>query len=454
MKFLKFVFFVIATFAYAGLAVAGEPWSLERCITHAVEHNIQVKQGLSDVEMSRLSLSQSKWDYSPALSAGVSYSANFGRALDPTTYNFINDQTVNNVNGSISLSTQAFGGMRKLHALKKSELDLMASVKDVEKIKNEITISVAGAYLQILYNKEQIYNSENQIEILDEQIVRTKKLVDAGSLALGNLLELESQKATEQYNLVNYQGSYAMAVLNLTQLLELRGADDFDIESPSTDSLFTTPIVQTTDDIYDKALVLPQIEASKIRVDAAERSINIARARMYPTIDIGASFGSSYSDARQKPMLDETGQPYYSKYPFFDQVGDNASSAIQVSLGIPIFSGLTARRGVSTAKVQHLQSRLALALIENQLYKEIGQALTDAKASLGRYTSANASVTAAAESFQYAANKFAVGAVNSVDYNTAKNTLINAQSMRVQAKYEYIFKTKILDFYQGIPITL
>lgn len=453
MKILPSFALSIILFGAVNSLYAAEPWSLERCISYAIDNNIQVKQSESDVELSKLSLSQSKWDYSPSLSAGASYSANFGRSLDPTTYSFV-DGTVNNVNGSISLSTQLFGGMRKLHTLKRAELNLLASIQDVEKIKNEVTISVAAAYLQILYNIEQITNSENQIVVLDEQIERTKKLVDAGSVALGTLLELQSQQATEQYNLVNYRGSYSMAVLNLTQLLEMRNAEDFLVEIPLTDNFQTTVLEKSTDDIFNIALRLPRIEADKLRVDAAERAIDIARARLYPTLDAGVQFGSSFSDARQKPMLDNNGEVFYSGYPFFDQIGDNATTAIQVSLNIPIFNGLTSRRNVSTAKVQHLQSRLALTLSENRLYKEIGQALTDASAALGRYNAANASVISAQQAFQYSASKFAVGAVNSVDYNTAKNTLINAQSMRTQAKYEYIFKIKILDFYQGVPIKL
>lgn len=448
---------LLFTFLLCGVsAVGAEPWSLERCIEHAEQHNIQVRQGATDVRLSELSVQQSKWDYSPSLGANASYSANFGRSLDPTTYNFVNNQSVNNVNGSVSLSTQLFGGMRKLHTLKQAEFNLRASVQDVEKIKNEVTLSVAAAYLQILYNREQIINSESQIATLDDQVTRTRKLVDAGSSPMGALLDLESQRASEQYNLVSYRNTYDLAVLTLTQLLELRGAgaDDFAVEVPVLDDLKKIDSHSTLDDIYSLALSLPQIEAAKLRLDAADRGVDLARSRYYPTLDAGAQFGSSFSDARQKPQLGADGQTYYDKYPFFDQLGDNSSSAIQISLNIPIFSGLTTRRNVGVAKVRKLQSQLALALTEDQLYKEIGQALSDASGALERFRAAESSVAAAMESFAYATTKFSAGATNSVDYNTAKNNLIAAESMRTQAKYEYIFKTKILDFYKGIPIKL
>lgn len=428
-------------------------WSIEQCITHAIDNNIQIKQATTDIEVSRLSNQQSKLAYIPSLSASVSQSTNWGRSLDPTTYNFINNQTVNNVNGGLSLGTTLFAGMQKLHTLKKSELNLISSIQSSQQIKNEITIAVAAAYLQVLYNKEQIRNSQSQIASVEQQVERTKMLVDAGSQPLGALLELQSQLAGENYTLVSTQNTFANSLLNLKQLLEIREQPEFDIVEPVIDTL-TPGMIADMENTYQQALSLPQIELAKLKNDIAKHDVSLAKARMYPTLNFGLSYGSSWSDARQKPQLGTDGMPYYTAYPFFEQFKDNASTAMQFSLSIPIFNSLSAQHGIRIAKWQKSRTELGLTLAENQLYKEIQQAYTDAVGALEKYRSAQSSLTSANEAFTYAQQKFSAGATTSVDYTTAKNNQIIAQSMVVQAKYEYIFKVKILDFYGGQPITL
>lgn len=455
------IWYGIVAFLTVGCTAANGQgaWDIERCIRHAVEHNIQVKQGFNSVETARIDNTQAKLNYLPNLSAGAGYNASFGRSLDPTTYNYISGATVNNVNGSLSLNTQLFAGMQKMHSLRRSEFSLMALVKEVERIKNEITISVAGAYLQVLYNKEQVGVSENQIVTLQGQIERTSRLVEAGALPLGSRLELEAQLATEQYNLVNYRNQGINALLNLTQLLELRDVPDFDVEVPDSTVLAASFAAQapgqpSVGEVYSLALGLPQIEAEKLRRKMAEQDVSIARARYYPTLGFGASYGSSWSDARKKPQLLPDGTINYGNYPFFDQFSDNASSALQFSLSVPIFGGLNTRNNVRKTKVALRNAELGVQLAEDRLYKEIQQAWTDASGSLERYRSAQSSVRSNEESFRNTENKFNAGAATAVDYNVALNNLVSARSMLIQARYEYIFKMKILDFYRGIPITL
>lgn len=459
---MKYILCVIIAIA-AGVtpSSATTPWSLEQCIEHAIQHNLQVKQGITAVEVGEIERQQAKLNYLPSLSASSGYNLSFGRSLDPTTYQYISNQAVSNVNIGLSLGTQLFAGMQKMHTLRRSELNLMASIQDVERIKNEITIAVAAAYLQVLYNNEQIAVSENQIVTLRQQIDRTNRLVEAGSLPLGNRLELDAQLATEQYNLVNSRNQRTNSLLTLTQLLEMRDVPNFDIQTPDMERLAQTIVRLDTDStagdiepIFQAALGLPQVEVERIRRNIAQRDISIARARYYPTLSLGANYGSSYSDARQRPQLSPDGTIFYGKYPFIDQLTDNASSAIQMSLSIPIFNALSTRNNVRRSKIMFKNASLGVDQAENRLYKEIQQALSDANGAISRYRSAHSSVTSNEESFRYAQQKFDAGATTAVDFNIAKNNLITAQSMMIQAKYEYIFKVKILDFYQGKPITL
>lgn len=443
--------------ALPAFAQAQGAWDIERCIRHAVEHNIQVKQGLNTVETSRIDNAQAKLNYLPSLNAGLGYNASFGRSLDPTTYSYVSGKTVQNASGNLSLSTTVFAGMQKMHTLRRAEFSLMASVQDVERIKNEITISVAAAYLQVLYNKEQVAVSQAQIATLQAQIERTSKLVDAGSLPIGNRLELEAQLASEQYNLVNYRNQQVNALLTLTQLLELREVPEFDVEVPDSTVLAAAMDghdLRSVGEIYGVALDLPRIEVTKMQRKMAEQDVSLAKARYYPSLSFGASYGSSWSDARLKPQLGTDGSPYYTKYPFFEQLGDNASSALQFNMSIPIFGGLNTRNNVRKTKVALRNADLGVKLAEDRLYKEIQQAWTDARGALERYNSAQSSVISNSESFRNTEQKFNAGAATAVDYNVAKNNLLAAQSLVIQARYDYIFKMKILDFYRGVEITL
>lgn len=441
----------------APVARSGEAWDIERCIRHAVEHNIQVKQGLNSVETARIDNSQTKLNYLPNLGAGLGYNASFGRSLDPTTYDYVSGQTVQNASANLSLSATLFAGMQKLHSLRRAEFSLLASVQDVERIKDEITISVAAAYLQVLYNREQVAVSEAQITTLRSQIERTSRLVEAGSLAIGARLELEAQLASEQYNLVNYRNQQINSLLTLTQLLELRDVPGFEVAVPDSaalDAAMGGHDLRSVGEVYGLALELPRIEVIQLQRKMAEQDVSLAQARYYPSLSFGASYGSSWSDARRRPQLGPDGKPYYTNYPFFDQLGDNASSALQFSLSVPIFGGLNTRNNVRKTKIALRNAELGVKLAEDRLYKEIQQSWTDARGALERYQSAQSSVVSNSESFRNTEQKFNAGAATAVDYNVAKNNLLAAQSLVIQARYDYIFKMKILDFYRGVEITL
>ncbi len=446
--------FAFAAFSLASRAQQGGAWDLERCIRYAIEHNIQVKQGDKSVDLSRLDNQQAKMSYLPSLNANAGYNASFGRSLDPTTYEYVSGKSVNNVNGGMSLNTQLFAGMQKLHTLRRSEFNLMNSLQEVERIKNEISIAVAGAYLQVLYGKEQVAVSQSNIANLKLQVDHTSKLVEAGSLALGNRLELEAQLAAEEYNLTNYENQLTIALLSLTQLLELRDVPDFDVEVPDfSDKIAVTP-PWSVDDIYAQALGLPQVETERLRTKIAEQDLKLARSRYYPTLNFGANYGSSYSDSRQRPIRNPDGSTSYGKYSFIDQFADNASTSLQFSMNIPLFNSLNTRRNVERMRVTLSNAELGLSLAQSRLYKEIQQAWADASGALSRMESAQSGVRSGEESFRYAEEKLRAQAITSVDYNSARNTLIAAQSRLLQAKYEYLFKIKILDFYRGTPITL
>ncbi len=443
----------------SGLAIAQEDtqtpqkWNITQCIEQATVNNLRVSQAIVDVKTAKLGIETAKLDYIPSIGASSNFNTNFGRALDPTTYQFSSNETVLNFSGGAQMNTTIFGGMAKKHTLEKSKLTEQSAQKTVEKLQNEITIAVAGSYLQILFNKEMIQTSKSQIELIEEQVVRSKQKVDAGTLPLGDLMEIQAQLSAEKYNLVKLQNQHATSKLGLMQLMEIREFKGFDIVIPSIPAL--SPFIMSGfNEVYTKALELPRIEVATLQSLSSKRDVSLAKAARYPSLSFSANYGSSWSDARQKPDMSPSGNVTYGKYPFIEQLGDNASGSVGVSLMIPIFNGMKAQHGVQNAVWRQKKSEIALLQAKDILYKEIQQAYLDAKGAYERYVSASEAVESSQEAFDYAQVRYDSGAATSLDYNTSKNKLILATSQQLQAKYEYIFKLKILEFYVGKPIEL
>lgn len=443
-------------------------WTLQECVRYAHEHNIQIKQQKLNTEINKTVLKQTKLDALPSLNAGASHNFSYGRALDETTYEYTENQEVQSSNFNVSSSVTLFRGFQKWNEIKQNKYLLQSELANLERIKNDISLNIASAYLQILFNQELVDVSKNQLEITRQQISRTQKLVEAGSLAKGSLLEIKSQAANEELNLVNAQNQLKASYLSLTQLLELDSIGDFDITRPNLTDIEKDVPLRSVDSIYSVAIgVLPRVESAKYNLEAKEEALDVAKGGLSPTLSLNMSYGSRYSSIRDKLtgydqstiQIGETvgGEeviatqrfPTYSDYPFTDQLQDNANTSIMLRLSIPIFNGLKASYGVDNARVNKLNAQYSLENTKNQLYKDIQSARSDAISAWKKYIAAQKTVESMEESFKYTKQKFEVGLVNSVEYNTAKNNLTKAKSDLLQAKYEYLFKTRILDFYQG-----
>jgi len=427
-------------------------WSLEQCVRYALENNLSIKSQDLSLKVQENTYRASQYSLLPSLSADVSQSTTIGRAVDPTTYTFV-DKTVMNGNGSISANVVLFNGCQKQNTIKKNRYDLLATSSEFEKLKNDISLNITAAYLQILLDEELYRVSENQLTLTQQQVTQTRKLVDAGKVVLGNLLDIQAQEASEELQLVNSKNKLALSNLQLIQLLDLTDTT-FRIAQPALDGFDIALVTSDYNSVYPIAEgYLPQIKTAQFRVDGAKTAISIAQGGYYPQLTLGASYGSSYSDNRDQVTV-VNGVPVSKSYPFFDQLRDNKNLGVYFRLSIPIFSGFSTRYNVSNSKANYHRSVIALQVEKNNLYKEIQQASSDAVASYNRYTASNKSVETLNQAFKYNENRFNVGLITSLEYNTAKNKLAKAQSDLLQARYEYIFKTKILDFYRGNPIKL
>jgi outer membrane protein len=419
-------------------------WSLEECIKYAIENNIQIKQQAIQTEVQNNSLDLAKLILLPNVNGQASYSYSFGRALDQNTYQFFN-QTLQSDYFYLGGSMPVFNGLQYYNAIQKNKYLVLASQQDLQDISDNVALNVALAYLQILLNKELVTANENQLNITLQQIEKTRKLVVAGSVAKGNLLEIEAQAAQEELSLITQKNLLETSFLTLTQFLELKTSSGFEVVVPEINVDTNAVISGNIDDIYAIAEKnRPEIKSSELKLTASEYGLKMAKGGRSPIVSLNYSLNSRYTYLTNQPGIES----------FNNQIKNNKNEGVGLTLNIPILNGWQVNKNISNSKLNVESSKYALEGTQKQLYKNIQQAYTDAVAALKKYNVSLKAIASTEESFRYTEQKFNVGMVTPVDYNAAKTQLLKSQSDMAQAKYEFIFKTKVLDFYKGIPLNL
>ena len=453
--------------------ISQQVWTLEKCILYAQENNIRLKQQELDTRFMKNNLFKSKMDLLPDINASASQNYSYGRALDETTYEFTENQEVASTNVNLNSRVTLFNGLQQYNTIRQEEFNFLSGLQRLEQSKNNLSLNIASAYLQILFSTELLEVAENQLVVTNLQVDRTSKLVEAGSLPRGSLYEIQSQAAAEEVQIINARNQLEIDYLSLTQLLDLDTLDSFAIYMPEFGDIVDDEIIYTVREIYETALtVLPEIKAAEYNLMSAEKGLVIARGGRYPSLYMGVSFGTGYSDIRQRvisteeitlpvgqtingvPVTTTSQVPVFDNYPFTDQFSDNASTVISFSLNVPILNGWFVNNAVSNSKLNVLNEIYELENTEKDLYKEIQQAYADALGARKKYVASTKALQAMRESFNYTEQKYEVGLVNGFDYNAAKNQLTRTESDLLQAKYDYIFRIKILDYYRGIPLSL
>jgi outer membrane protein len=450
-------------------------WSLEDCIQYAMENNIQIKQSILTTEYNENLLKQSRLGQIPSLNGSANYGYSWGRALDQTTYQFTDNQQIHSISMGINSRANLFSGLQVRNTILQNEINLLASYQDVEKVKNDISLRIAAAYLTILFNQELVTVTQSQMETTSQQVERTKKMVDAGKLARGNFLEIQAQYASEELNVVNAENQLSISLINLQQILDLPVDTAFSVFIPELEDPSTNPLIIDAMEVYRTAeQLMPEIKSAMLNLESAEKGLAVAKGGRSPQLYFSANYNSGFSDVREQVVdlgpptpipIGETvsGEgvvsypqeiPIYGAYPFFEQLRDNTSAGIGLGLSIPIFNGWSVNTNIANARIQHENAKLQLQSQKLTLYATIQQAYADALAALKKFNATQQALVSMEESFKYTETRFEVGLVNTVDYNMSKNQLIATQSDLLQAKYDFIFKTKIIQFYQGQPITL
>jgi len=458
----------------ASISAQSKVWTLEECISYALENNLQIQQNELSQKLADYDLKQAKYNILPDLNGFATHAYNFGQTIDPFTNQFANTQVRSN-SFSISSTFTIFNGFKNVNTVKQNQAQQKSAQFDLEKMKNDISLNIANSFLGILFNQELLSNAEAQLRITQQQIKRIRKQVEAGALPQGALKDIDAQFASEELNVVNAENQLKLSKLNLEQILRLESSDQFEILSPDLSNFNGVKELISPGALYISALeTMPEIKSAEYNLFASTKGTQIARSRYMPTLSVSGSMGTGFSGANREvinlvnPQFIENGNvtesgerilspsvtPVFQDKSFTDQFSDNENKSIRFSLAIPIFNKFSARIGVKRAKIQEQLADLNYESTKLALRQNIESAHNDAVAALKRFRAAEKSVSALETSFAYTQERYNVGIINSFDFNNEKNRLINSQSELLQAKYNYIFSTKVLDFYQGGGISL
>jgi len=438
-SYIKIVLIIVSLFLSVNI-FAQKQWKLEDCIGYALQNNITIKRQALQTEIANNNLTQSKIDILPDLSAYESHTLSSGFSQGE---NNVKAVSVNSLGYfGVSSNLIVFNGLQKIYTIKLHKYDFQTSIQNLKVAQNSIAINIASFYLQVLSSKEALEVAQNQLEISKLQIERTKKLVEVGNLARSSLLEIEAQAASDEATEVDSKNKLDLAYLNLAQLLDLDTLKNFQIFIPQDISL-PESFFDNADSIYFIAVNnMPEIKSGEYALMSAKSKVSIARGSRFPQISLQAGYGSNY-DLKLLPA-----------YPLKNQINDFASKTLTLNLSVPIFTKYQLQKNINNAKISAQDAEFDLKQKKITLRKDIEQAFEDALASFQNFKARSKAADANEENFKYQQQKFDVGLVNSFDYNTAKNNYTKAQLDLVQSKYDFIFKTKILEFYKGNSIKL
>jgi outer membrane protein len=459
---------------------AADKWSLKQCVDYALANNLAVQRSTYNVETSEVDLRQSKFSRLPSLNASIGYGYSWGRGLDPTTNNFVS-QEIKSSSISSNASLPIYNGMRIHNTIKQNQRTVAASEFDLAKAKNDLVLTVANLFITVVFNKENVDNARFQLASSQQQLSRTKKQVAAGALAKSEELNLDAQVATNEVTLVQQENALALSLLQLKQALMIPASQGFDIEVPQLDPEDLV-IDQTRDEIFEIAKeTLPEIKSAEMKIQGASYAVKAARGNLYPRLNLTAGANTNYSSL-QEPQFYPDGnfvfpnngerpplayvnknlnEPVYGIEPtgsfrntnlWDDQFKHNIYRTLGLQLTIPILNNYNARASLQRSVIQNQQAKINAEQTAQTLRQDVETAYNQALASSKTYNSSLRQVQAREEAFRMMEQRYNAGAATSFEYQVSQNDLYRAKSDLTRAKYDFIFKKKVLDFYQGKPL--
>ncbi|MFD2892562.1 TolC family protein [Flavobacterium chuncheonense] len=435
---IRKVFFLLF-FLSLQLSAQDKKWTLQECVDYAVQHNISIQSSELDLSVSEVEKLEAIGGFLPTLNANANYSINTGANINPATNQFEN-QTFKSFSASANSSIAIFRGLANWKNLQRSKMNKIANTYRLDKMKDDIALSVANSYLQIVFNKQQLKVLENQNSITKENIQRTKELIAAGVLPAGDIYELEATNAGEEQQIIATQNTLLISKISLCQTLMLENYSTFDIvdeemDVPETFGLESeTPesiLVKAKESVYDLKVALSNVEVAK-------KDVSISRSSYLPTLSGFLGYNTRWSES--------------TPFNFADQLSLFDGTAIGLQLNVPILNGFSTRGRVQRAKINQEKAEIQLSQAELDLERNVYQAYNDVINARKTFEAAQKTVEARQQAYNFSKERYDVGLMNAFDFSQSTLALQNAQIDALRNKYEYIFKTKILEFYFGIPL--
>lgn len=442
---------LLSSMSWVGVSQA-KKWTLEECVDYAVQHNISIKQTELDRETATVTKKDAMGRFLPTINGQASHSWNIGLNQNITTGLFEN-QTTQYTSAGLSVGLDIYKGLQNQNQLRKANLSRVAADYQLTKMQEDISLNVVNAYLQILFNKENLKVQMQQLELDTKQLARTTELVDAGVVPKGDLLDVKATLATDNQRVIAAENALLISKLSLGQLLQLDNFKDFDIAESEVTVNDSPVLLENPETIYTKAKeTRVDLKIAQTNVDMAEKDIKIARGAYQPHLSGFYSFSTRASDA-DRVAFNDFGVPTVSgPKPLFDQFSDNKGHSFGIQLSVPIFNGFSARNNVFRSKIALERTKLTLQQREQDLEKTVYTAFSDTKGAQKSFEAATTTLDARQKAMNYAKERYEVGLMNVFDYNQTQTMFVNAQSEVLRTKYDYIFRTKILEFYFGIPL--
>jgi outer membrane protein len=476
---LVFFFPLLSVSAQTPDATPVRVWNLKQCVDHALGSNLTIQRSTLSVATSRVDLTQSRWNRYPTLNGSVNYGFNWGRSVDPVRYEYTT-QELRSMNPTLNASVVLFNGFRVQNQVSQSSTAYQASEYDLSKTRNDVMVNITSLYINVIFNKEQMENARYQLASSQAQLERAKKQVAAGAIAKSEELNLDAQVATNEVNLVQRENQLNLSILQLKQALQLPATEPLDVEMIEID-VEDLVLDQTRDEVYEVARqTMPEIKSANTKVESADFAMRSARGGLYPRLSLFASLGTNYSSASDGPqffpdggmvlagkktvgLVEFTDQRVLTdnyvptgeldeNWGYRDQLNDNLQKTVGFSLTVPIFNNYQSRASYQKTVINRDLARISAKETENTLRQNVENAYNDAVAASKTYNASLRQVAAREEAFRMMTQRREAGAANAIEYQIAENDLYRAKSDLTRAKFDFIFRKKILDFYQGKPL--
>ena len=424
-------------------------WTLRQCIDFAIEHNIEIMQQDLKVKGAEVDLNSSKNERLPDLAGSANQGFNFGRSPNPTT-GIREAQTASLTNFTVSTSMPLFTGFRLQNQIKANQQSLYAAMAGLSKAKENMELQIVSYFLDVLFKKEILKVFKEQVYLTQKQVDRTAILVETGKVAQSQLYDIKAQLAKDELNVTTSDNDLQLSLLNLAQVLNLQNIDGFDIEAPKlTETVMVEDVLAglvKPDAVYTQAVqTRPHVKEAEFNVESTKQALKVAQAGYWPTLSFGASYGNSFAHVYGSGITNSS---------ISDQLRENYNMQLGFNVSVPIFNRFQTRNQVRQARLNIENQQLILDNVKLALFKEIQQAYQNATAAQAKFISTEKAYEASAESFKYAEERYQIGKTSVFEYSEAQTRLISSKSEQIQAKYDFVFRSKILDFYQGKEIDM